>query len=196
MFGPALPSTMRLPGKRAVPLIWRLIVSYALPHSKSYALAFVLMAIVAGCTAFTAYLFGDVINQVVLNRDLQAVIVLCGIIVVLFTGKGLATYGQAVVLARISNRIIAANQRLLFEHLIRQNLGFFTDRHSSEFMARLNVGAAAPSQVLNLVSTAVGRDFLSLVALLGVMVVQDPTMSLITLLIAPPLVLLMRKLIR
>jgi subfamily B ATP-binding cassette protein MsbA len=196
MFGPALPSTMRLPGKRAVPLIWRLIVTYALPHWKSYVLGFVLMAIVAGCTAFTAYLFGDVINQVVLNRDLQAVIVLCGIIVVLFTVKGLATYGQAVVLARISNRIIAANQRLLFEHLIRQNLGFFTDRHSSEFMARLNVGAAAPSQVLNLVSTAVGRDFLSLVALLGVMVVQDPTMSLITLLIAPPLVLLMRKLIR
>src|SRR5262249_37210968 len=92
--------------------------------------------------------------------------------------------------------IVATNQRLLFEKLITQNLGFFADRHSTEFMARLNTGAAAPSQVLNLIATAVGRDFLSLLALLGVMVMQDPIMSLVTFLIAPPLVLLMRKLVR
>jgi len=32
------------------------------------------------------------------------------------------------------------NQRLLFENLIRQNLAFLSERHSAEFMARLNVG--------------------------------------------------------
>ena len=155
------------------------------------------MAIVAAITAFTAYLFGDVINQVVVNRDLLRVVTLCGVFVVLFTIKGLATYGHAVMLARISSRIVAANQRLLFENLIRQNLGFFADRHSTEFMARLNVGAAAPSQVLSLISH--GRRPRFLVArrrCSGVMVMQDPMMSLVTFLIAPPLVLLMRKLIR
>src|SRR5712691_786829 len=196
MLEPAFPLSMRIPGKRAIPVIRRLIAVYALPVWKSYAVAFALMAIVAGATAFIAYLFGEVIDQVVVNRDLPAVVTLCGIIIALFTVKGLANYGHAVMLARISNRIIADNQRLLFEKLIRQNLGFFADRHSTEFMARLNVGAVAPSQVLNLITTAVGRDFMSLAALLGVMVMQDPTMSLITFLIAPPLVLVMRQLIR
>ena len=44
--------------------------------------------------------------------------------------------------------------------------------------------------------TAAGRDFLSLIFLLGVMVYQDPVMSLVTLVIAPPIVLVMRQLVR
>src|SRR5262249_34058489 len=67
---------------------------------------------------------------------------------------------------------------------------------SSEFMARLTTGAAAASQTLSLLTTAVGRDLLSLVGLAGVMVVQDPALSLIALVIAPPIVLVMRKLVR
>jgi ATP-binding cassette, subfamily B, bacterial MsbA len=196
MLGRKLPSSSRLDPARAWPVIVRLIVTYALPLWQSYALAFVLMAIVAGATAFTAYLFGDIVNQAAINRNLPLVVTLCVTIVALFTIKGFANYGQAVMLARISNHIVASNQRLLFEKLISQNLGFFADRHSTEFMARLNVGAAAPSQVLSLVTTAVGRDFLSLVALLGVMLLQEPGMSVITLLIAPPLILVMRQLIR
>ena len=49
-------------------------------------------------------------------------------------------------MSRISNRIIAENQRRMFEALIRQNLAYFAERHSSEFMARLSAGAAAASR--------------------------------------------------
>ena len=37
---------------------------------------------------------------------------------VIFTVKALATYGQAVMLSRIGNRIIAENQRRMFDALI------------------------------------------------------------------------------
>ena len=37
----------------------------------------------------------------------------------------------------IGNSIIAENQRRLFDRLMQQNLGFFGERHSSEFLARL-----------------------------------------------------------
>jgi subfamily B ATP-binding cassette protein MsbA len=179
-----------------LPVIRRLIYDYGLPNWRRYAIAFVLMGIVAATTAITAYLFGDVINEVVIHRDIPAVAMLCVVIVALFTIKGFATYGHIVMLARISNRILAANQRLLFERLIRQNLGFFSDRHSTEFMARLNVGAAAPGQVLNLIITAVGRDLMSLLALLAVMVMQDPILSVVTFLIVPPILFMMRRLLR
>ncbi len=92
----------------------------------------------------------------------------------IFLVKAVATYGQQVMLARIGNRIIALNQRRMFDALIRQNLAFFAERHSSEFMARLTTGAAAASQVINLLVTAIGRDLLSLIGLVAVMVVQDP----------------------
>ena len=42
-------------------------------------------------------------------------------------------------------------------------------RHSSEFLARLSTGANSATQVFNLLVTAIGRDFLSLIALVAVM---------------------------
>ena len=86
---------------------------------------------------------------------------------VIFLVKALATYGPSVMMARIGNRIVALNQRQMFNALINQNVAFFSERHSSEFMARLTTGATAASQVINLLITAIGRDLLSLIALAG-----------------------------
>jgi ATP-binding cassette subfamily B protein len=143
-----------------------------------------------------AYLIGDVINQAYVHRNFPAIVALGVATVVLFTLKGAATYGHAVVLSRIGNCIIAHNQRRMFAKLLRENLAFFADRHSSEFMARLTTGAAAVTQVLNLLITAVGRDLLTLIGLVIVMVVQDPFMSLVGLVVAPPAFFVLRRLIR
>ena len=97
---------------------------------------------------------------------------------------------------RIGNRIVADNQRRMFDKLLQQNIGFFSDRHSSEFIARLTTGATAANQVLTLLITSIGRDLLSLIGLFAVMVIQDPVMSLIGVVVAPPAMIVLRKLMR
>ena len=169
-----------------VGLIRRLFADYSLPYWRRYALAFVLMAIAAACTAGTAYLIGSVVNTAYVDRNFRGIVMLCGAVVALFTMKGLATYGHAVILARIGNRVIAENQRRMFAKLLDESLSFFANRHSSEFIARLNAGAVAASQVMNLLITAVGRDLLSLIGLVAVMAIQDPVMSLIGAVVVPP----------
>src|SRR5580765_7382029 len=181
---------------RALPLIRRLLAEQGLVHWRKYAIAFILMAVSAGCTAFSAYLIGDVINQAYVNRNLPGIIFLGAITVVLFSAKGLATYGHSVVLSRIGNRIVADNQRAVFSKLLTEGLGFFSDRHSTEFIARLSTGAAAATQVINLLITSVGRDLLSLIGLIAVMVVQDPLLSFFSFVVAPPALFVLRKLIR
>jgi ATP-binding cassette, subfamily B, bacterial MsbA len=180
----------------ALPLIRRLLTEQGLVHWRKYVIAFALMAVAAGCTAFSAYLIGDVINQAYVNRNLPGIIILGAITVVLFSMKGFATYGQSVMLSRIGNRIVADNQRAVFSKLLNEGLGFFSDRHSSEFIARLSTGAAAATQVINLLITSVGRDLLSLVGLVIVMVVQDPVLSFFSFVVAPPAFFVLRKLIR
>ncbi|MGC1466381.1 MAG: ABC transporter ATP-binding protein [Pseudolabrys sp.] len=177
-------------------LIRRLLTEQGLVHWKKYAVAFVLMAIAAGCTAFSAYLIGDVINQAYVNHNLAGIITLGFITVLLFTGKGVATYGHTVLLSYIGNRIVADNQRRVFDKLLNEGLGYFSDRHSSEFIARLTAGAAAATQMINLLITSFGRDLLSLIGLVTVMVVQDPLMSFFSFVVAPPAFLVLRKLIR
>ena len=58
-----------------------------------------------------------------------------------FIIKGSATYGHTVILSKISNAILANNQRQLFAKLMSESIGFFSERHSSEFLARLTAGA-------------------------------------------------------
>ena len=180
----------------AASLIRRLLAEQGVVHWRRYAIAFALMAISAGCTALSAYLIGNVINEAYVNRSLPGILILGGVTVVLFTTKGLATYGHSVMLSQIGNRVVADKQRKVFDKLLNEGLGFFSDRHSTEFIARLSAGAAAATQVINLLVTSIGRDLLSLVGLVTVMVVQDPYMSLFAFVVAPPAFFLLRKLVR
>jgi ATP-binding cassette subfamily B protein len=177
-------------------LIRRLLVDEALVHWPRYALAFALMGIAAATTALTAYLLGTMTNEAYVDRNFHGIVVIGLIAMVIFAAKGFATYGATVTLSWIGNSIIADNQRRLFDKLLRQDIGFFADRHSSEFIARLTTGANAVSQVINLLITAIGRDLMSLIGLSIVMVIQDPVMSLIGFLAAPPAFIFLRKLIR
>ena len=177
-------------------LVRRLLLEQAAGQWRRYALAFGLMGIAAASTALGAYLIGDVINQAYVHKNLPEIIVLALVTAVIFMIKAMATYGQALTLARIGNRIVADNQRRMFAKLLQHNIGFFADRHSSEFMARLTTGAAAASQVLNLLITSIGRDLLSLIGLATVMAVQDPVMSLLSVIVVPPAMLILRKMIR
>ena len=179
-----------------VALVRRLLLDEALEYWPRYAIAFALMGIAAAATALTAYLLGTMTNEAYVEHNFHGIVVIGVIAMVIFAAKGFATYGSAVVLSWIGNSIIANNQRRLFDKLLRENIGFFADRHSSEFIARLTTGANAVGQVINLLITAIGRDLMSLIGLTIVMVIQDPVMALGGFIMAPPAFFFLRKLIR
>jgi ATP-binding cassette, subfamily B, bacterial MsbA len=177
-------------------LLRRLLVDEALQHWPRYAVAVVLMAMVAGTTSLSAYLLGTMVNAAYVERNYPEIVALGLFTMAVFVVRAGATYASAVVLSWVGNRIVADNQRRLFDKLMRENIGYFADRHSSEFIARLATGAAAVTQVINLLITAVGRDLASLIGLSIVMVVQDPVMSIVGVIIAPPALFVLRRMIR
>jgi len=180
----------------ALALVRRLMVEQAAKLWLRYLYAFVLMAIAAGATSLGAYLIGNVINEAYVNKNLNGIIVLGIVTAVIFMVKAIATYLGAVKLSQIGNHIIAENQRRMFRRIIRQNLAFFADRHSAEFLSRVTTGANAASQVLNLLFSAFGRDLLSLIGLVAVMIYQDPVMSFFSFVVVPPAFVVLRKMIR
>jgi ABC-type multidrug transport system fused ATPase/permease subunit len=180
----------------AAVLIRRLITEQGAAYWRRYLLAFTLMAGSAATTAGSAYLLGAVINQAYIDKNVRGIAILSGVTVVIFMLKGAATYGHSVILSQISNAILANNQRRLFAKLMNESIAFYSERHSSEFLARLTSGANSVTQVLNLLINAVGRDLLSLIALVFVMVTQDPYMAMLGLLVAPPAMLVLRKLVK
>jgi ATP-binding cassette subfamily B protein len=127
---------------------------------------------------------------------LATLLVLCVITLILFCAKGLATYGQAVLLARIGNRITAENQQRIFDKLVQEGIGYFADRHSSHFTASVLYGASSVANVLSLLVLTLGRDVMLLIGLFVVMVMQDPMMSLVGVLVMPPAIFGVRELIK
>ena len=176
-------------------LVRRLLVGEALGHWPGYVGAFALMAVAATGTALSAYLLGTMTNEAYVHRHFQGILAIGIITIAIFATKGLATYGSSVMLSAVSNRIVADNQQRIFDKLLQEDMAYFADRHSSEFIARLTTGATAVSGVIALMITAVGRDLISLIGLSIVMVIQDPVMSLGGLLVAPPALLFQRKVI-
>ncbi|MGY4171533.1 ABC transporter ATP-binding protein [Bradyrhizobium sp. USDA 4529] len=177
-------------------LIRRLVMEQGITYWRRYLTAFALMAIAAGSTAGATYVLGQVINQAYVDKNIPGIAMFAGITVVLLFIKGVATYGHMVILNKISNAILASNQRQLFAKLMSESIGFFSQRHSSEFLARLTAGAKSITDVLNMLVNAIGRDFLMLISMVAVMVWQDPLMSFIGLVAVPPAMLMLRRLVK
>ncbi|MHC2439254.1 ABC transporter ATP-binding protein [Bradyrhizobium sp. USDA 4451] len=177
-------------------LIRRLVTEQGIIYWRRYLTAFALMAVAAGATAGATYVLGQVINQAYVDKNIPGIAMFAGITVVLLFIKGVATYGHMVILSKISNAILARNQRQLFAKLMSESIGFFSQRHSSEFLARLTAGAKSITDVLNMLVNAIGRDFLMLISMVAVMVWQDPLMSFIGLVAVPPAMLVLRKLVK
>ncbi|WP_316397646.1 ABC transporter ATP-binding protein [Bradyrhizobium sp. 33ap4] len=177
-------------------LIRRLVMEQGITYWRRYLTAFALMAVAAGSTAGATYVLGQVINQAYVDKNIPGIAMFAGITVVLLFIKGVATYGHMVILNKISNAILASNQRQLFAKLMSESIGFFSQRHSSEFLARLTAGAKSITDVLNMLVNAIGRDFLMLISMVAVMVWQDPLMSFIGLVAVPPAMLMLRRLVK
>src|ERR1700722_11204414 len=177
-------------------LVRRLVTEQGVAYWRRYLTAFALMGVSAGATALSAYILGQVINQAYVDKNVHGIVALSGVTLLLFMIKGASTYGHTVILSKISNAILANNQRRLFAKLMSESIAFFSERHSSEFLARLTAGANSVTQVLNLLINALGRDLLLLIGLVVVMLMQDPYMALLGFGVAPPAMLVLRKLVK
>ncbi|HEX5779117.1 MAG TPA: ABC transporter ATP-binding protein [Xanthobacteraceae bacterium] len=183
-------------GEDAREIIPRLFATDGRKHAWGYALSFVFMAIIAATTALAAYMMKHVVDRIFVDGNYAMVWILGGTLAGLFALKGAATYGQMVTLAKIGNRIIADYQRKIYDSLLAQGVSFFAERHSTEFLNRMNAGAGGARMVLDLIITSVGRDFVTLVGLVIVMAVQDPIMMVFGMVTMPPAVYVVRILSR
>ncbi|WP_413992698.1 ABC transporter ATP-binding protein [Labrys okinawensis] len=165
-------------------------------HARGYIVAFSFMAVAAAATAMTAWLMRDVINKVFIDKSIAMMWLISGAVVVAYATKGLAGYGQDVTLAKVGNRIVASIQERMFQHLLSQDVAYFSGRHSTEFIAQQSFMASSARNALNMLVTVVGRDLLTLIGLVTVMVIQDPLMSIGAFAFMPFAVLGVRKLIK
>jgi ATP-binding cassette subfamily B protein len=180
----------------ALRLLTRLFRETSAGRTFDYLLVLVAMACMAAATAGLAWLMRHIINDVFVKHDIAAMRGIVGAILLLTLIKGSGEYFSAVVIARIENGITASLQRRLFDRVLAMRIAFFTATHSSRLISRMSNNVRSASAALHLVISAVGRDMLTLVGLIAVMVMQDPLLSLAACAIGPFALLGVRWIVR
>ena len=166
-------------------LMSRLVRESVRPYIGWIGAALFCMALVAAATAASAWLMKPVINDVFFEKNEALLWLISGAVFATFTIKGIANYGQSVLMSYVGQRIITDTQHRLYAHLTSMELAFFhntpTGNLISRFTIDINMMRAAVSNAL----TGFGKDFLSLIGLVGVMFWQDWKLGFLAFVVFP-----------
>ncbi len=177
-------------------MLRRLLRENLREQSVSYGVAIVAMVVIAIMTALTAWIMKDIIDSMVAAGDRAKVFAVAGAVALIFVIKGIATYVQVVALSRAGNRIVANQQRKLYDRLLKHGVAFFNTLDSSNILMRVTTSAQAARGVIDTLIMGFVRDLLTLVGLVIVMIYQQPTLSLFSLIFGPLAILGVRQILK
>lgn len=154
------------------------------------------MLFVAATTAGSAYIMKEIVNGMMVSRDLERVYYIAAIILVIFLVKGFAAFFQIYFMSKAGNRIIADQQTKLFDRILAQDATFFQRFSSSDFLTRITYNAQSVRSVIDTIVTSFVRDLFTLIGLVGVMVFQQPLLAIGALSVGPIVFFGLRKMIK
>ena len=172
-------------GARTAALVWRLARDFMRPHLPRVALAFLLMGLAAGSTALRAWLMQPVLDRIFVGRDGSLLLLIAGGALAIAVVKGLADYGEAVLMNRVGQRVIADVQIALFARLMRADLAYFHAHPSGTLISRFTSDAVLLRSAAANILGAIGKDALTVVFLVGVMFYQDWLLALVAFFLFP-----------
>lgn len=150
-----------------------------------YGVAIVAMIVMASTAAGTAWIMEKIIDAMTNPEDRRTVFLVAGGVIALFTVRGISSYMQAYFLARAGNRVVAAQQEKLYRKLLRHGVAFYHNMESSDLLMRFTQGAQGARSLIDTLVVGFVRDMFTMIFLLAVMIYQQPTLSMICLVVGP-----------
>jgi subfamily B ATP-binding cassette protein MsbA len=163
----------------------RLLRDHIAPQVRWLAASALCMIVFAMTTAGQAWIMQPILDYVFVKHDRLVLLLVAFGLVALAIVKGIASYGQTVLMARVGQRVIAELQQRLFDHLIHADLGYLIARGPGHVISRLTFDAQQLRVAITTTSTTLLRDVLTMVGLVGLMIHQDWQLAAIALLGCP-----------
>lgn len=189
------PSAVEKPLRERTSILYsRLLRDYVFPYKGRLAGAVFFMVISAATTALTAFLMKPIVDEVFFEKNPEIVLYTTVAVVVIFTLRGAATYGQAYLMNWVGNRVIADIQAALFKKLIMADLAWFHENSTGQLISRFvfdtNLLRAGATQTLVVLT----KDTLTALFLVASLFYYDWKMALIIFVALPPGALAIRQL--
>ncbi|MCH8155175.1 MAG: ATP-binding cassette domain-containing protein [Proteobacteria bacterium] len=166
-------------------LVKRLFREYVRPLMARIVAALLCMVVVAVSTAAFTQIIKPIVDDVFMNRQEEMLLPLALVAFAVFTAKGFAAYGQAVLMSYVGLRIVADMQRNLYERVIGADLAFFNRTSPGELIARFINDINLLRNSISNTLVGLGKDSLTTLALVGVLFYEDWRLALIAVAVFP-----------
>ena len=161
------------------------ISKFFLDYKSRMVIAVLCMIIAALCTGFHAWLVKPALDEVLINSNLFYLYFIP--IAILATGviKGLASYIYVSSLQYMSQRIIEKLRKEVFHNIINLHYGFFIQNKTGTLITRITTDTYHLSGAMANTYTALIRDSLTLLVLVGNMFYQNWKLACISIIVFP-----------
>ncbi len=168
--------------------MYQRLLQFLYPYSGRLGVAIVCMVILAGTTAALAWVLQPALDHALSGKHPEYIYLIPAAIILLYVVKGIAYYGQSYFMAYIGQRVILDLRNAIYERLTDQSLGFFAHRKTGELMARISYDVTLVQAAVSTSVTALMRDSMSIIFLLGVVFYQDWLLALIAIAVFPVII--------
>ncbi len=182
-------------GARLRPGSWRRIIGFARPFRRDL-LWFMLLTVLAAMIAVaTPLLAGEVVNEITgedphRRTTIVWIAVAIGVLAILDAGLSLLS---RLLSARIGEGIIFAMRALVFQHIQRMSLSFFTRAQTGALVTRLNNDINGAQQAFTSTLAGVVSNGIGLALTIAVMLTLSWQITLLSLVLLPIFVLPARR---
>lgn len=174
----------------------RLFHEHVKPYRMRFAFALVFMVLAAIANGAIPFVLQPVFDDVFYKGNPDLLFWISGSIFVAFTVRGFASYGEAVTMSIIGQRIICDLQNRLFSHLMKLDLNFFHRTSSGELISRFTNDINLMRYSVSNVIVGLGKDLISLIVLISIMFYRDWLLASIAFILLPSVVLPISKVSR
>ncbi len=174
--------------------IRRILLETLPPRWRLVVFSFFCVVGVSGFTAALAYSTKLIVNDVFVDGQASGAWKVALLIVFVSTMRSIFQYLNSIAGLRFSRSISSEYKRKIFASLIDGDARALSDRSPAVHAARLKLLSGSASNVVVNLTNKFTTDALTLIALVGVMVFQDPLMSLMGVVLFPTIFLLVGRL--
>lgn len=172
-------------------------LSYFMPYKFKVVIAFLSMFVVAGCSAAMAYLVKPAIDEIFVNKDMDALKLLPFLLMGVMVAKCSFRFIQTYYMNSVGMRVIEALRNDLYKKIVVLPMRFFEESQVGMLMSRIlndvvEIRNSVPAMVMLI------REIFEIMGLIGVVFYQDAELAFYAVIVVPiagyPLVFFGKKL--
>lgn len=174
-------------------IIRRVFLDYIRTQWATFAAALACMLVTSAASGSIPLIVNQTVKTLFIDKQANMLAVIPILVVALMTVRAASWYAQQTLIDTVGERVVANVQRDMFDRLIRRDLASLNAVHSGQFVSTMLYDATLLRDAITRGAAAFGLEAAQLIAYAAVMFYEDWQLTLVALIVLPPVAWIMER---